>query len=317
MNGETVNLYSGVTKLVYGASITDISQVGMETVVTVKTSQDVVKLQLVEGIATRTYNREAADSVVENEDGTLIWTMKIKPSKGTHSYDLRAKTVNGWETTEYTLTTEVVDEYVATPVALKSVYDAKVEAGEKPVIKARTQVGTQKLQLVYSSGATITYNRSNDIVISTVDDVETWVLTGSAFSKAGEYEVKVRAKYNNEWQDASAKISTVTVTEKVVDTTPVILSVEAQSASAKIYDYVTFKVVTNSNATKIRFNYPSGDTWTFAENPEYTTVNADGTKTWTVAVKFYVLGENDITFSTRNADGWVDAQTFGTIEITK
>ena len=317
LNGETVNLYSGVTKLVYGASITDISQVGMETVVTVKTSQDVVKLQLVEGIATRTYNREAADSVVENEDGTLIWTMKIKPSKGTHSYDLRAKTVNGWETTEYTLTTEVVDEYVATPVALKSVYDAKVEAGEKPVIKARTQVGTQKLQLVYSSGATITYNRSNDIVISTVDDVETWVLTGSAFSKAGEYEVKVRAKYNNEWQDASAKISTVTVTEKVVDTTPVILSVEAQSASAKIYDYVTFKVVTNSNATKIRFNYPSGDTWTFAENPEYTTVNADGTKTWTVAVKFYVLGENDITFSTRNADGWVDAQTFGTIEITK
>ena len=317
LNGETVNLYSGVTKLVYGASITDISQVGMETVVTVKTSQDVVKLQLVEGIATRTYNREAADSVVENEDGTLIWTMKIKPSKGTHSYDLRAKTVNGWETTEYTLTTEVVDEYVATPVALKSVYDAKVEAGEKPVIKARTQVGTQKLQLVYSSGATITYNRSDDIVISTVDDVETWVLTGSAFSKAGEYEVKVRAKYNNEWQDASAKISTVTVTEKVVDTTPVILSVEAQSASAKIYDYVTFKVVTNSNATKIRFNYPSGDTWTFAENPEYTTVNADGTKTWTVAVKFYVLGENDVTFSTRNADGWVDAQTFGTIEITK
>ena len=75
--------------------------------------------------------------------------------------------------------------------------------------------------------------------------------------------------------------------------------------------------MTNSNATKIRFNYPSGDTWTFAENPEYTTVNADGTKTWTVAVKFYVLGENDITFSTRNADGWVDAQTFGTIEITK
>ncbi|MBP3328240.1 MAG: hypothetical protein J6L91_04970, partial [Clostridia bacterium] len=317
LNGETVNLYSGVTKLVYSASITDISQVGMETVVTVKTSPDVVKLQLVEGIATRTYNREAADSVVENEDGTLTWTMKIKPSKGTHSYDLRAKTVNGWETTEYTLTTEVVDEYVATPVALKSVYDAKVEAGEKPVIKARTQVGTQKLQLVYSSGATITYNRSDDIVISTVDDVETWVLTGSAFSKAGEYEVKVRAKYNNEWQDASAKISTVTVTEKVVDTTPVILSVEAQSASAKIYDYVTFKVVTNSNATKIRFNYPSGDTWTFAENPEYTTVNADGTKTWTVAVKFYVLGENDITFSTRNADGWVDAQTFGTIEITK
>ncbi len=317
LNGETVNLYSGVTKLVYSASITDISQIGMETVVTVKTSPDVVKLQLVEGIATRTYNREAADSVVENEDGTLTWTMKIKPSKGTHSYDLRAKTVNGWETTEYTLTTEVVDEYVATPVALKSVYDAKVEAGEKPVIKARTQVGTQKLQLVYSSGATITYNRSDDIVISTVDDVETWVLTGSAFSKAGEYEVKVRAKYNNEWQDASAKISTVTVTEKVVDTTPVILSVEAQSASAKIYDYVTFKVVTNSNATKIRFNYPSGDTWTFAENPEYTTVNADGTKTWTVAVKFYVLGENDITFSTRNADGWVDAQTFGTIEITK
>lgn len=317
LNGETVNLYSGVTKLVYSASITDISQVGMETVVTVKTSQDVVKLQLVEGIATRTYNREAADSVVENEDGTLTWTMKIKPSKGTHSYDLRAKTVNGWETTEYTLTTEVVDEYVATPIALKSVYNAKVEAGEKPVIKARTQVGTQKLQLVYSSGATITYNRSDDIVISTVDDVETWVLTGSAFSKAGEYEVKVRAKYNNEWQDASAKISTVTVTEKVVDTTPVILSVEAQSASAKIYDYVTFKVVTNSNATKIRFNYPSGDTWTFAENPEYTTVNADGTKTWTVAVKFYVLGENDITFSTRNADGWVDAQTFGTIEITK
>lgn len=317
LNGETVNLYSGVTKLVYSASITDISQVGMETVVTVKTSQDVVKLQLVEGIATRTYNREAADSVVENEDGTLTWTINIKPSKGTHSYDLRAKTVNGWETTEYTLTTEVVDEYVATPVALKSVYDAKVEAGEKPVIKARTQVGTQKLQLVYSSGATITYNRSDDIVISTVDDVETWVLTGSAFSKAGEYEVKVRAKYNNEWQDASAKISTVTVTEKVVDTTPVILSVEAQSASAKIYDYVTFKVVTNSNSTKIRFNCPDESTWTFAENPEYTTVNADGTKTWTVAVKFYVLGENDVTFSTRNADGWVDAQTFGTIEITK
>ncbi len=317
LNGETVNLYSGVTKLVYSAAITDISQVGMETVVTVKTSQDAVKLQLVEGVATRTYTREAADSVVENEDGTLTWTMKIKPSKGTHSYALRAKTVNGWETSEYTLTTEVVDEYVATPVALKSVYDAKVEAGDKPVIKARTQVGTQKLQLVYSSGATITYNRSDDIVITTVDDVETWVLTGSAFGEAGEYEVKVRAKYNNEWQDASAKISTVTVTEKVVDTTPVILSVEAQSASAKIYDYVTFKVVTNSNATKIRFNYPSGDTWTFAENPEYTEVNADGTKTWTVAVKFYVLGENDITFSTRNADGWVDAQTFGTIEITK
>lgn len=317
LNGETVNLYSGVEKLVYSAAITEISQVGMETVVTVKTSKDVVKLQLVEGIATRTYTREVADSVVENEDGTLTWTLKLKLSKGVHSYALKAKNLNGWETTEYTLTTEVIDEYVSTPVALKSVYNAKVEAGEKPVIEAKTLAGTQKLQLVYSSGATITYNRSDDIVISTVDGVETWALTSSAFSKAGEYEVKVRAKYNNEWQDASAKISTVTVTEKVVDTTPVILSVEAQSASAKIYDYVTFKVVTNSNATKIRFNYPSGDTWTFAENPEYTTVNADGTKTWTVAVKFYVLGENDITFSTRNADGWVDAQTFGTIEITK
>ncbi len=317
LNGETVNLYSGVEKLVYSAAITEISQVGMETVVTVKTSKDVVKLQLVEGIATRTYTREVADSVVENEDGTLTWTLKLKPSKGVHSYALKAKNLNGWETTEYTLTTEVIDEYVSTPVALKSVYNAKVEAGEKPVIEAKTLAGTQKLQLVYSSGATITYNRSDDIVISTVDGVETWALTSSAFSKTGEYEVKVRAKYNNEWQDAGAKISTVTVTEKSVDKTPAILSVEAQSASAKIYDYVTFKVVTNSYSTKIRFNKPDGSTWTFAEKAENTVVNADGTKTWTVAVKFYAVGENDITFSTRDANGWVEAQNFGTIEITK
>ena len=317
LNGETVNLYSGVEKQVYSAAITEISQVGMETVVTVKTSEDVVKLQLVEGVATRTYTREVADSVVENEDGTLTWTLKLKPSKGVHSYALKAKTLNGWETTEYTLETEVIDEYISTPFVLKSVYNAKVEAGEKPVIEAKTLAGTQKLQLVYSSGATITYNRSDDIVISTVDGVETWALTSSAFSKAGEYEVKVRAKYNNEWQDAGAKISTVTVTEKSVDKTPAILSVEAQSASAKIYDYVTFKVVTNSYSTKIRFNKPDGSTWTFAEKAENTVVNADGTKTWTVAVKFYAVGENDITFSTRDANGWVEAQNFGTIEITK
>ncbi len=317
LNGETVNLYSGVTKLVYSASITEASQVGAKTVVTVKASKDVVKLQLVEGGATRTYAPAAADSVVENEDGTFTWTLSLKPSKGAHSYALKAKTLNGWETTEYTLETKVIDEYVSTPVALKSVYNANAEAGEKPVIKARTLAGTQKLQLVYPNGATITYNRSDDIVITTVDGVETWALTGSAYGKAGEYEVTVRAKYNNQWQDASAKISTVTVTEKTVDTTPVILSVEAQSASAEIYDYVTFKVVTNSNSTKIRFNYPGGFTSTFAENAENTVVNADGTKTWTVAVKFYTLGENDITFSTRNADGWVDAQNFGTIEITK
>ena len=317
LNGETVNLYAGVTKLVYSASITEVSQIGADTVVTVKTSKDVIKLQLVEGVATRTYTPAAADSVVENEDGTLTWTLSLKASKGAHTYGLRAKTLSGWETTEYTLETEVIDEYVSTPIALKSVYNVTVEAGEKPVIKARTLAGTQKLQIVYSSGATITYNRSDDIVITTVDGVETWALTGSAHSKAGEYEVTVRAKYNNQWQDASAKISTVTVTEKSVDTTPAILSVEAETASAKIYDYVTFRVVTNSYSTKIRFNKPDGSTWTFAENAENTVVNADGTKTWTVAVKFYEIGENDITFSTRDADGWVKAQNFGTIEITK
>lgn len=317
LNGETVNLYAGVTKLVYSAAITEVSQIGMNTVVTAKTSKDVIKLQLVEGVATRTYTLDEADSVVENEDGTLTWTLSLKPSKGVHSYALRARTVNGWETTEYTLTTEVVEEFVSTPVALKSVYDANVEVGEKVVIKAKALVGTQKLQLVYPNGSTSTFNRSDATIITTVDDVETWALKSSAYNKAGEYEVTVRAKYADEWQDASAKTSTVTVTEKVVDTTPVILSAEAQSASAKVYDYVTFKVVTNSNATKIRFNYSGGDTWTFAESPEYTVVNADGTKTWTVAVKFYVLGENEITFSTRNAEGWVDAQTFGTIEITK
>ena len=317
LNGETVNLYAGVEKLIYSADITEVSMVGEETVITVKTSDDVLKLQLVENGGTRTYNRDAADSVVENEDGTLTWTISFKTTKGAHAYDLKAKTINGWETTEYVLETEIIEEYVSTPIVLKSVENATASVGEKPVIKARTQVGTQKLQIVYESGATITYNRSDDIVITTVDDVETWALTASAYGKAGEYSVKVRAKYNGEWQTDNAKTSTITVTEKVVDTTPVIYSVEAQADSAKVGELVTFEVVTNSNAVKVRFNYPDGGTWTFSEADGYAVDNGNGTKTWTVSVKFYSVGERDINFSTRSVDGWIDGQSFGTIEVTK
>lgn len=317
LNGETVNLYAGVNKLILSASITSVSLVGSETVVTVKTSKDTVKVQLVEGTGTRTYTPAIADSVVENEDGTLTWTLSFKASLGTHTYAVKGRTVDGWQDSDVVVTTEIVTENVSSPTALKSVYNAEVVIGESPVIKARTQAGTEKLQLVYANGGTRTYNRSEDIIITTVDNVETWVLTGAAYSEAGEYEVTVRAKYNGEWQDDNTKISTVTVIEEVVDTTPEIYSVEAQSSSVRVGEYTTFKVLTNDKTVKIRFNYPDGTTWTFNESAATIVDNGDGTKTWTVSLKLYTLGENDINFSAKSVSGWVDGQSFGSIEVTK
>ncbi len=316
LNGETVNLYSGVTKLVYSADITGASMLGDETVVTVKTSAEVIKLQLVEGLATRTYTPATA-VVTPNEDGTLTWVMKHTASKGTHTYDLKARTVSGWEGTEYTLTTEIIEEYVVAPNVLKDVYDAEVNVGETPVIKVKTLEGTQKIQLKYSDGSTRTFSRNDDIVTKSVDGVEIWELTGKAYADAGENEVTVVAKYNNQWQINNEKTSTVTVIEKAVSTESAeILSVEADAETAKVGEYVTYTVVTNSITTKIRFNFVSS-TSTYSKANATVTENADGTLTWVVNVKFFAAGETDVNFSAKSSASWADGKSFGTIEVTK
>ncbi|MBQ8228763.1 MAG: InlB B-repeat-containing protein [Clostridia bacterium] len=314
LNGETVNLYAGVDKLVLAAEISSVSLIGSETKVTVKTSKDAIKVQLVEGVATRTFTKDLAD-VVENEDGTLTWNISFKTTLGVHTYGVKGRTVSGWEDTDYVLTTEVVKAEVTDPIALKSVYNAEIYTGEKAEIKVRTEAGTEKLQIVYPNGSTSTFNRSEDIIITTVDNVETWVLKTSAFAKAGDYELTIRAKYNGAWQ-SNTKVSTVKVTDLVVDTTPVIYSVEAESSTVKRGEATALKVVTNSNTIKVRLNYALS-TSTFNESNADVVENADGTKTWTINVKFYSLGENDINLSAKSATGWIDGQSFGTIEVTK
>ncbi len=315
LNGETVNLYSGVEKLILDADITSVSLAGEETIVTVKTSEKVLKLQLVEGIATRTYSRDAAE-VVENEDGTYTWTIRFKATLGEHTYALKTKTSSGWETSDYSLTTEIIRAGETSQVALKSVYNDEVAIGEKAAVKAKVALGTQKVQLVYPDGGTTTYSRSTDRIAEATDTYEIWALPAKAFSSAGEYEINVIAKYDGEWQKNTAKVSVVTVKEMVKDTSPAIYSVEADSSTVKLGEYATFTIVTNSNTAKVRFNYPTS-TATFSEANATVVDNAAGTKTWTVKVRLYSVGENDINFSAKSSSGWSDSQSFGTVNVTK
>lgn len=315
LNGETVNLYAGVDKLVLDADITTVSMAGSETIVTVKTTESVLKLQLVEGIATRTYSRSTSD-VVKNDDGTYTWTIRFKASLGEHTYNVKAKTSKGWSDTDYALSTQIIKSNGTSKVALKHVYDDSVEIGEKAIVKVNVLEGTQKVQLVYSNGGTTTYDRSADRVVAAENGVETWALPAKAFSTAGEYEIKVIAKYDGEWQSTTARTSIVTVKEEVKSTAPVIYSVEAESSSVKSGEYVTFTLLTNANAAKVRFNYPAS-TATFSETNATVVNNSDGTKTWTIKVKLSTLGENDINFSAKSVSGWGEGTSFGTITVTK
>ncbi len=317
LNGETVNLYSGKASIVRDASITPVSLSGSQTIVTVKTSSDAVKVQLVEGTMTRTVAVDSPNvTVVKNADGTLTWTIRFVASTGKHEYGVRGRTFAGWEDVSFTLSTEVVEKSVTDAIALKSVFDAQADVGERPVLNARTQVGTQKLQVVYPNGMTKTFDRNDDIIITTVGDVETWALSLSPYNASGKYELTVVAKYENKWQTEFSKSATVTVTS-VAEEDPVIYSVKGAD-TVKVGDYVTFEVLTNAATTKIRFNY-FNTTKTFIPSNSTVVENADGTKLWTVQVRFYDLGENEVDFSARSAANasWTMGEVFGEVLVTE
>ncbi len=316
LNGETVNLYAGDPAIVRDAKITPVSFADQGIVATVKTASDATKVQFVEGASTKTYTKDHASvTIVENEDGTLTWTIRFNATMGVHEFGVKGRNASGWEDIQFTVSTEVVDESVASAIALKSVYNAEAQKDVKPVIKARTLAGTQKLQVVYPNGNTLTFNRSDDIVISTVDGVETWALTISAYSKAGEYTVDVIAKYEGKWQKTNAKTSTVTVIDEKQLPAEAIYSVDG-AKTAKVGESVVFNVLTSAQTLKVQFVYEN-TTKTFTASNATVVENADGTKTWTVDVRFYSEGTTDVNFKAKTPTGWTDGEVFGTIEVTK
>lgn len=313
LNGATVNLYAGVDPLVYDAEISSVALYGEETTVTVKTSARASKVQLEVAGSTRTYTRLNA-TVVENEDGTLTWTIKTKLGLGDHEIGLCAKGQAGWEDTDYVLSTKVIKEEIHLENALKSVYDDEVMTDERANIKLRVIEGTEKVQLVNATGETRTYNRDAKYVQSVVDGVETWLLPAFIYSDAGEYEVQVIAKLGNGWQTDSSKSATVTVKDPAAESVAEIYSVEASQDVVERGDYVTFTVLTNGKTTKLRFNY-SLTTATYSDANATVVENLDGTKLWTVKTKFHSLGENDINFSAKSSGGWTEGESFGSVEV--
>ncbi len=314
LNGETVNLYAGTNPLVLDAQMASVTLSGKQTTVTVTTTSEVTKLQLVENGETRTYTRGLSSAqVVENEDGTLTWTIKFALGLGDHEFELRAKSAAGWKETSYSLTTKVVRETVVAPVALKAAYGDEVMVNEKPVIKVSVLEGTQKVRLVNEFGATLTYSRSEERIESVVDGVETWLLPAGAYAVAGDHTVSVFAKYGGAWQANGSKTVTVTVKEAAVGNLAKIYSVEGAPDCVVSGEYVTFNVLTNSETIKIRFNY-ANTTATYSASNATIVQNADGTKLWTVKVKFFDLGTNDINFSAKSSKGWGESTSFGSIE---
>ncbi len=314
LNGETVNLYAGEPSVVRNASVASAALVTDYITFTVKTAGDAIKVQVIEGNSTWTYDiNHSKINVVKNDDGTLTWTIPIKASTvGEHVYSVRGKTAAGWEEVKFdNLICKVTSDNVASATALQSVNNVEVDAGERPTVKARTCVGTEKLQIVYADGSTITYNRTDDIVISTIDGVETWLLSASAYSIPGSYEVSVVAKFEGQWQTYNTKTSTITV--KAGDGA-IIYSVEGDSEAAR-GKYTYFTVVTSAQTTKICFNFPTTTT-TFTPSNSTVVENADGTKVWTVKVRFWSKGEQDVNFSARTAaPGWTEGEVFGTITV--
>ncbi len=315
-NDEKVNLYSGEPSLVRDASVNSVAIYGNPIEFTVKTASDVTKVQVVENGATWTYERtNPLATVEENADGTLTWKFPINAAYlGEHTYGVRARTWDRWEDVKFNLTCKVILPSSTNGVALSEVLNAQAIVGERPVIKARTATGTEKLQVVYADGNTITFNRNESIILSSVDGVETWALSITSYGAPGEYTVNVIAKVAGQWQTFNTRTSTITVKEAETPKGAVIHSVD-YSNEVKRGKYAEFTVLTSGETTRLRFALPNSTT-TFNTSNSTVEENADGTKTWTVKVRFWSKGEMDVNFSAKSdSQDWTAKQVFGKITV--
>ena len=317
-NGTQVNLYSGDVKLIRSANITSTSIAGTQTVATVVTDSSAVKVQLTENGATRTFTENSSGvTVTENADGTLTWTIAFKLSAlGEHSFSLRARTLSGWEDSDITLTTAIVKPAAAAQEALKSVTSPTVKAGVKPQVKVRVAEGTDAVRFIYEDGSTITVLRNENNVISTVDAVETWLVTLPTRGIATDVSYDVIARYNGAWQKDNVKAMTITFYKEAA-ADAVIYSAEADANQVKVGTYVTFRILTNSETNKIQYVYPGGGTSTFTPDNAQVTDLGDGTEMWIVTVRHMSLGEAPISFRARSTTGWIETQSFGSISVTR
>ena len=288
----------------------------MQSVATVVTDSQAIKVQLVENGATRTFTKDSSGvTVTENADGTLTWRIAFKlGTLGEHTFGLRARTLGAWEDSDITLTTTIVISAPAAQEALKSVTSPTVKAGVKPQVKVRVAEGTDAVRFIYEDGGTITYQRNENNIISTVDSVETWVVTLPTRGIATEVNFDVIAKYNGAWQKNNVKVSTVTFyKEAAADAT--IYSVEADASEVKVGTNVTFNILTNAETTKVQYVYPNGGTYTFTPDNAKVTDLGDGTEMWTVTVRHMSVGNSPVTFRARSTTAWIDTQSFGSVNV--
>lgn len=169
-------------------SVTAVGEIAELEITTIK---PVKKIQFADANgSTTTYTADSAKtvSVVNNDDGTQVWTVQLTVRHSVDEYTVKAKerSSGGWSDKTYDLTIEVpapvvADEIIS--VEFPDAEDGKIKYGTHDVI-ITTGKEVSKVQIAYA-GTTATYSKSSTKATVTEDeDTLVWTISLNFYKKA-------------------------------------------------------------------------------------------------------------------------------------